>query len=378
MPDMNARHAKLTKGQRRALVIAVTLVAAGMAFGFLSSFTTLYTAARAHGWTLPWLLPLAVDSGILAYVLLDHLAVTLGARSRWLHLAAWGLAAFTVWANAAVSPADGDVWRVIHAAMPALWVLGVEALRFMWRRLHADGSQPDRIPAGRWVAAPWPTLLLWRRMRLLGVTAWPLMCAMEDARLHLRDLIEAIGEKYPRRPVPSAVRRVIATGRFPGEVSERIRDGLQYGGAATWEPSLESWLSDRLRLPAGISEAISADAMSTPPEAAPAPVQEPAQDAPQPPAQKAPRTPSRAPSQKAPASAVQRARRKGGRKATDEEIRDAIRELAADVPELKKYRVMKELPVGDERAERLLAEVLAESAEGSVSELPRRHLAAAE
>jgi Protein of unknown function (DUF2637) len=355
MPDM-PKHAKLTEGQRRALVIAVTLVAAGMAFGFLSSFTTLYTAARAHGWTLPWLLPLAVDSGILAYVLLDHLAVTLGARSRWLHLAAWGLAAFTVWANAAVSPADGDVWRVIHAAMPALWVLGVEALRFMWRRLHADGSQPDRIPAGRWVAAPWPTLLLWRRMRLLGVTAWPLMCAMEDARLHLRDLIEAIGEKYPRRPVPSAVRRVIATGRFPGEVSERIRDGLQYGGAATWEPSLESWLSDRLRLPAGISEAISADAVSTPPEAPPAPVQEPAQDAPQPPVRSAPRTPS----QKAPVSAVQRARRKGGRKATDEEIRVAIRELAADVPELKKYRVMKELPVGDERAERLLAEVLAE------------------
>ena len=35
---------------------------------------------------------------------------------------------------------------------------------------------------------------------------------------------------------------------------------------------------------------------------------------------------------------------------------------------------MKELPVGDERAERLLAEVLAE---GNVSELPRRlHVAA--
>ena len=367
MTDMS-KHAKLTKGQRRALAVAVTLVAAGMAIGFLSSFTTLYAAAQAHAWRFPALLPLAVDSGILAYVLLDHLAVSLGARSRWLHLAAWALAAFTVWANAAVS--DGGVWRVIHAAMPALWVLGVEALRFMWRKLHADGSQPDRIPAGRWVAAPWPTLLLWRRMRLLGVTAWPLMSAMEDARLHLRDLTEAIGEKYPGRPVPAAVRRVIASGRFPGEVSQRIRDGLDYGGAATWEPSLETWLSDRLRLPAGISEAISAEA----PAPVPAPTQEAAQDAPQPPVQSAPRKAPAAPSQKAPVSAVQRARRKGGRKATDDEIRDAIRELAADGPGLKKYRVMKELPVGDERAERLLAEVLAE---GSVSELPRRlHVAA--
>ena len=122
------------------------------------------------------------------------------------------------------------------------------------------------------------------------------MCAMEDARLHVRDLTEAIGEKYPGRPVPSAVRRVIASGRFPGEVTERIKAGLDYGGAATWEPSLETWLSDRLRLPAGISEAISAEA----PAPAPAAIQDAAQDAPQPPAQSAPRKAPAAPSQKAP------------------------------------------------------------------------------
>ena len=79
MTDMS-KHAKLTKGQRRALAVAVTLVAAGMAIGFLSSFTTLSHCAGAR-LALPGVLPMAVDSGILAYVLLDHLAVSLDARS---------------------------------------------------------------------------------------------------------------------------------------------------------------------------------------------------------------------------------------------------------------------------------------------------------
>ncbi len=174
----------------------MTIVLAGMAMGFLSSFTTLYHAAQHHDWSYPWLLPLSVDSGILAYVVLDHLAVTLGSRSRWLHLAAWSLAAFTVWANAAVGASEASEWRVIHAAMPALWVLGVEALRFTWKRLHEDAAErPDRIPAGRWLAAPFATMAMRRRMWLAAETSYPRAVAMEDARLHARDLIRAEAEK---------------------------------------------------------------------------------------------------------------------------------------------------------------------------------------
>ena len=158
---------RLTDGQRRALIFAVIAIMAGMAIGFLSSFLTLYGAADAHGWRFPWRLPLAVDFGILAYVVLDHLAVTLGSRSRWLHAAAWSLAAFTIWANAAVSTTGGTVWRVIDAAMPALWVLGVEALRFTWKRLHEDpAARPGRIPSGRYLAAPVATARMRRPLSL--------------------------------------------------------------------------------------------------------------------------------------------------------------------------------------------------------------------
>jgi hypothetical protein len=85
---------------------------------------------------------------------------------------------------------------------------------------------------------------------------------------------------------------------------------------------------------------------------------------PEPPAEDAPQTAPRKASARAPqkpsAGAVQKARRKGGRKATDEDIREGIRELFADRGKVSKYLVMKELPVGDKTAGRLLAEVQAE------------------
>lgn len=67
----------------------------------------------------------------------------------------------------------------------------------------------------------------------------------------------------------------------------------------------------------------------------------------------------------APASAVARVRRKGPASAADEEVRAAIRELRADDPAVTTYKVTKELKgskggIGDVRAARLLAEVLAE------------------
>jgi hypothetical protein len=239
-------HARLTDGQRRALTFAVLVVIAGMGMGFASSFATLYGAALAHHWTTPALLPLSVDSGIVAYVILDHLAVSLGARSRWLHLAALGLAGFTVWANAAVSVTDGAEWRVIHAAMPALWVLGVEALRFMWGHLHAAPIAADRIPAGRWLASPLATPALWRRMRRLNITSWEKMAAMEDARLAIRDRLRAACDADPGLRAPDAVARVIRTGRLPAPVLAAVGYDLEFGGTGRTEAAAEAWTDDQL------------------------------------------------------------------------------------------------------------------------------------
>lgn len=344
---------KLTGGQRWALAAAVLLAAAGMGIGFASSFATLYAAAQQHAWTFPALLPLAIDSGILAYVLLDHLMVTFGAISRWLHAVAWAIAGFTVWANAAVAPADGPVWRVIHAAMPALWVLGVEALRYTWRRLH-DGpaTAGDAIPRARWIAAPWPTLKLWRRMKLANITSYACAAELENARLHAADLLRAAAGSPDAPAIPAALRRAIRTGRLPAAVTSAVDSGMQFGGASRWEPEVASWVTSRLTLPDRLAAQLRDErkAIAAPlPEPAPA---TPPAAIPEVAAETSPE-PVRERRQRASASALQRAR-KAGRSATDELLLEAIAELAAGGTAVTKYRVVKELPVGEARADRLL------------------------
>jgi hypothetical protein len=351
--DGMGTHTRLTRGQRRALTFAVLVVIAGMGMGFASSFATLYGAALAHHWTLPALLPLSVDSGIVAYVILDHLAVTLGSRSRWLHLAAWSLAAFTVWANAAVSPADGTQWRVIHAAMPALWVLGVEALRFMWRHLHAAPPKADSIPSGRWLASPLPTFLLWRRMRLLNVTSWQRMAALEDARLCIRDRIRAAHEADASLTVPDAVERVVRSGRLPAAIAAAVDLDLEFGGTSRAEAAAEAWTDARLTLRDQVSAALETRRR----DIARSAVRDDSRDdsgslSASVPGITTPATPDTTP------KAAPKPRRVVPSKASDDELAELVLPLFDDGSEVTKYKVVKTVReaaggkagIGDKRA----------------------------
>lgn len=306
-----------------------------MAMGFLSSFTTLYHAAQQHDWSYPWLLPLSVDSGILAYVLLDHLAVTLGSRSRWLHLAAWSLAAFTVWANAAVGTNEASEWRVIHAAMPALWVLGVEALRFTWKRLHEDAAErPDRIPAGRWLAAPFATMAMRRRMWLAAETSYPRAVAMEDARLHARDLIRAESEKDGPPVIPDSLVRAVRRGRLPAAVVTAVDSGLRFGGASQWEPAVEEWVTGALTQSVRMTVRMESARREIERQAQPSP--EPANDG----------QADRQPAPRKTVSAAVRTRRKVTRILTDSPGMP-VKEVAAKakVSESTVARIKREMPV---------------------------------
>jgi hypothetical protein len=234
--------------QRAALGVAIVIVIGGMVGGFWSSFWNLYRAAAAHGWEVPALLPLCVDSGILAYVVLDQLAVTIGGRSRWLHYVAWCLAGFTVWANAAVAP-TGGIWRVIYAAMPALWVLGVEALRFFWRLLR-NGPAPkrDKIPAGRWLANPWTAAGLQRRMWLLGEPSWARMKLIEHVRTYAADVVRE--HERQGRTAPGILTSRIRSGELRGDVLDAIDNALRYGsGTASVETAADTWVVSLMVLP---------------------------------------------------------------------------------------------------------------------------------
>lgn len=267
----------LTRSQKALIAVALPALLAVMGFGFTSSFFTLYGAAASRGWHAAWALPLAVDGAILVYVLLDHLAISLGSRSRWLHLVAWACAAFTVWANAAVAGGSG-VWRVVHAAMPALWVAGLEAFRFVWRAMREkEGGKADGVPFARWILSPFHTARLWRRMRLQNVTSYPVAVARFEAWLTAKGLAPAA---FPDG-LPPLLAHHLRYGTVPPSVAAACEESAAGGDAGVAE-AVQAWIH---------GERTAADRASRAPQApAPAPA------APRRPSPAPRRTPPRRPS----------------------------------------------------------------------------------
>jgi hypothetical protein len=229
--------------------LSVVVIFCEMLGGYAGSWVNLQDAASRAGWALPWLLPLLADLPILAYVILDQIAVILGSKARGLHYLAWAMAAFTVWANYEVSPASSTTWRIIYAAMPAGWVAGVEALRWFWRLLH-KGPRPvkDRIPAGRWVAAPLETRRVQWRMWKLGERSWRRMSAIEDARAVAFDVVREL--EAADRVAPAYLTARIRSARLPGPVLDAIDTALRYrSGTAPVEASVRDWVASQMVLP---------------------------------------------------------------------------------------------------------------------------------
>ena len=206
------------------LGLAVLLVAAGMGIAFWYSFANLSAAAAAHGWHPPYLLPLVIDTGVPAYVIIDQMIVALGRRSVLPRFAAWGFAALTVFLNGAVSTDPSPLWRVVHAAMPATWIIGIESLRLLWRVLRkGPAGQRKRIPLARWMLARQSTWDLWKRMKLWGVDDYGDALAMEmRRRLAVESLTVLYGGKDWREQVPGDLAWMLTQGVFMDEALKRV------------------------------------------------------------------------------------------------------------------------------------------------------------
>lgn len=192
-------------GYALALILGLAVAAAG----YISSFANLATYANKHGFPIGWLLPVGLDLGIPALLLLDWLRPSLFLRS-----AAWSLAGFTVFANGAVAggePTD----RLLHAVMPAVAILIVES----GRHLKDDPSRMDKVRLSRWLLSPVRTARVKRRMVLWEITSYAEALTRESAILHARTVLMAIyGKRYwatTRRHVPATLKHQIATGQLP-------------------------------------------------------------------------------------------------------------------------------------------------------------------
>lgn len=221
VPEVWAR--RISYGTALALGLAVA------AMGYTSSFSNLSKYAGLHGYPFPAALPIGLDLGIPALLILDWLRA-----SPFLRTAAWSLAALTVFANGAV--AGGTMRdRLLHAALPAIAILIVEAAR----HLRADPARMDRIRLSRYLVAPVRTLRLRARMVAWEVTSYSEALKLESAILYARAVLAAeYGQRSWRRTrkqVPVILVHELRTGQLP--------DGLFYGD---WRGAVLSWVRDTL------------------------------------------------------------------------------------------------------------------------------------
>lgn len=164
MDDMSEpRHARLTAA--RALIGDNPVLLGIAGIGFSVSFQTIAGLARAQhmpGW--PVLYPILIDLGILGFIVEARKAISDGRGDLVPRVLAWALAGFTIYVNAHGSPARDWLGVALHVVAPALWVAFLEMSR--WRTRRRRSAAREGIPFPRWVLAPLPTFLLYRRMVL--------------------------------------------------------------------------------------------------------------------------------------------------------------------------------------------------------------------
>jgi hypothetical protein len=191
------RHSTHDAPRDLLLPVMLTGVAVLGAIGFVGSFTNVAAVAAADNWDRPYLLPLSIDGAIAFFTGLDFALARDRRKVSWLRWFAWALIAVTIALNVA---GKTTLFGILgHAALPALFAAAVEAAKATMSARAVE--TPDTIPLARWLCAPWPTLRLWRRMRVWGITSYAAGLDLERRRVLARivDRHGSLGEAPARR-----------------------------------------------------------------------------------------------------------------------------------------------------------------------------------
>jgi hypothetical protein len=338
MPDA-PRHARPRgwKALRRSLIAGAILLSPAF---FIVMFRTVTALVRPSFGVWAWTVPVATEGCFLLLYGLDILLEWARKPKGWLRFTPYPFAAaslvLNVWADK-----DSLGGMLGHAIVTVAFFLPVIAAESAVRDLAVTDAE--------------------MRMRE----------AVADARQYAIDLCRSRRGRLWRWRIPVLLRTQILTGRLPDEVRDAITEMLGEGRTSGWQAPVRAWVlgPDGLNLAAQAAEDARRAHASITRQAPPPPSAAalPEVTAPAPPGA------ITAASPKSAATAIQKVRRAGGRKASDEDILEAIREMFADGSAVTKYRVVKELKgphggIAEPRAGRLLDVVRAER--------PQLHLAA--
>lgn len=211
----------LTALQRR-LVVAVTSGAAVIAgIGFVGSYAAVRRLAHAKGFGgFAVVFPIGIDAGILVLLALDLLLTWLRIPFPLLRQTAWLLTAATIAFNAAAAWPD-PLGVGMHAVIPVLFIVAVEAARHAIGRIAditAD-KHMESVRLVRWLLAPIPTFLLWRRMKVWELRSYDQVIRLErERRVEEARLRARYGRKW-RRKAPVEVLMAVRLTRVGRELA---------------------------------------------------------------------------------------------------------------------------------------------------------------
>jgi hypothetical protein len=254
--------------------LAVGVIALGGAavggFGFYASFDSVSAKAAGWGFTEPWILPTAIDSAIPVFTGAYLLLIRTDMRLWWARLVPWILSLITCALNVASGNTLGS--KLAHGAMSLLWV-GVSEIAahvYAVRIGAATGRRRkmDKVRWARWFLAPFPTFLLWRRMKLWELTSYDTVLKLEQERLVYRAKLRGRFGRAWRRKAPVAALLPLQLVSAGVPLAETAAAGLRAAGidpTGIFAEPVETVEVEALEAPAP------AGAPALPPAAAPAP-----------------------------------------------------------------------------------------------------------
>ncbi|MFF2508794.1 DUF2637 domain-containing protein [Streptomyces sp. NPDC058067] len=217
------------------VVVAGVVVIAGI--GFAGSYAAVRSLAIQKGFgNFSYVFPIGIDAGICVLLALDLLLTWIRIPFPLLRQTAWLLTAATIAFNGAAAWPD-PLGVGMHAVIPILFVVGVEAARHAIGRIAditAD-KHMEGVRLTRWLLSPLPTFLLWRRMKLWELRSYEAVIKLEQERMVYQARLHSRFGRNWRRKAPVESLMPLRLARYGVPLSETAPSGL---AAAGIEPAL--------------------------------------------------------------------------------------------------------------------------------------------
>ncbi|MEU8997027.1 DUF2637 domain-containing protein [Streptomyces caniferus] len=227
---------KLTRTHRILIGVVITGAVVIAGIGFAGSYAAVRELAIKKGFgSFAYFFPIGIDAGICVLLALDLLLTWIRMPFPLLRQTAWLLTVATVAFNAAA--ASDPLGMGMHAVIPVLFVVTVEAARHAVGRIAditAD-KHMEGVRITRWLLAPVPTFLLWRRMKLWELRSYDAVIKLEQERLVYQARLRSRFGRSWRRKAPVESLMPLRLARYGVPLAETAPAGL---AAAGIEPQL--------------------------------------------------------------------------------------------------------------------------------------------